>query len=96
MALPFVWDWIAFVAGGISTFSIKFLEDYSNYRKQQVKEGFLSNWKLEDWTYVLLGGLFTVAFQPINVYQAIVFGAAWETIVIRLYKDVKEKYKQNE
>lgn len=95
MPLMFSWDWVSFVVGGISTFAVKFLEEYSEFKKSTTKDSFIAKWKFEDWLYVILGGCFTVAFHPTDIFQAMVFGAAWESFFVRIYKEIRDKNKQN-
>jgi len=89
MGIELYWNWTAFIIGFLSTFALRFLRDYSIMRK--TKAGFMKYWKFEDYIYILLGGLFTVAIEPINIFQAIVFGASWEPLFVRLVEVATKK-----
>ena len=86
------WNSSIFVIGALSAFALKFLE----YRKLEKKKSFLLNWGLDDYIYILGGGLFTLAVQPENIYHAIIFGASWESLFVRIIKGATNEDKKNE
>lgn len=86
------WSWQVFIIGFVSVFALKFLENYSNYKNKESKSFFLV-WGIDDYVYLILGGLFTLVMQPTNILQTIIFGASWESLFVRMVKKAYTKGK---
>jgi hypothetical protein len=75
-----------FSVGFLSTAVTKFLIEYlKNKNKPKDKKHILRHWVWDDYIFIILGGLFTFAMNPLRIQDAILYGASWDAIFVKLF-----------